>query len=240
MKKVFDWIDRVQQDSNGSSRILFLDTVAGTGSPLPNISAKLKEDRSLFVLPTMDFDQLPLDMPVLALLVQALSPLITQVDDEYLTLHELHCDVFDGIVAGLSPVNNDGDGLDQTLAYSEKTSGWYRTPERLEELLSKTRARMKLQRIHHIVVSIDNIHAPMELAKDIVNSLRLLVQPRIMFLVTGDFESFKFNLELGYLGRFKNHDGLGSHHRENIHRNAKNISTAMLEELIPSSAKIKD
>ena len=167
----------------------------------------------------LDFDPLPLRMPLVAGIIQAWRPLAIEYDalarrseeecdGEVETLEDHWNNLFRVAAVGWSPMPKAKGLLEQVLDRQEQVSEWQRLGQSWHEFVRKVIACGKCVKDPHklrgepvFVIMIDDVDLQVERIRELLPALRLLYHPNVAFLVAAHWEHLVDTLKLDFLGQ---------------------------------------
>ena len=181
--------------------------VAGLGEPPTHIR----------VVRVLDFDPLPLGMPILAGIIQALRPLAEAYDpqfadddhDEYQKrLLDRWRSLFRVAALGWSAIPNRSGLIEQVLDREEQVQDWQQIADEWQSFVGNVLHRgerfpgaSKLPEDAVLVIMIDDVDLQVERVQELLPALRTLYHPRVFFLVAADSLHMIDMLKLDFFGR---------------------------------------
>ena len=279
-------------DQHKSGRVLFIDGPRGAGKTSllltllerwgRPLSAKLgshtsrnaKDDEAdeakqgfsnrRILLPILDFDPLPRDMPLHGWLLEPWRKEARRLEQgaaacvDGKDLVELWTEVFERAVLGWSTATVEGKGvIERALAYQEQASGWIDTRDHWYNLVNTAVCRFcqcsvkgcKAAHPFVFVLAIDDVDLQIEQVPHLLHAIRLLHHPNVVYVLTGNMEHLRFVLELDYIGqhggRLGDVEPLGFR-RHAIVRDSERIRTfsrklrdALLEKALPPHSRLE-
>lgn len=174
------------------------------------------------VIRILDFDPLPIGMPLLAGIVQAVRPLADlydspvtytedSCDDENKTLVELWHRLFRVAALGWSAIPQPKGLIEQLLDREEQVEDWLQMADNwksfIGEVLDRGQCVQKPDRLPQdavFVIMIDDVDLQVSRVQELLPALRLLYHPRVFFLVAADKLHMVDMLKLDFLGKQSN------------------------------------
>jgi len=217
------------------------------------------------LLPILDFDPLPRDMPLHGWLLEPWRKEARRLEQgagacaDGKDLVELWTEVFERAVLGWSPATVDGKGvLERALAYQEQASGWIDTRDHWYNLVNTAVCRFfkctlkdcKAAHPFAFVVAIDDVDLQVEQVPHLIHAIRLLHHPNVVYVLTGNMEHLSFLLELDYIRQhganigdvepssFRRYAGNRSL-SEGIKAFSSSLRDALLEKALPPHSRIE-
>jgi hypothetical protein len=170
------------------------------------------------VVPILDFDPLPAEMPLVAGIIQAWRPLaerygspnkrddICEDDDD--TLLDLWHRLFRVAAVGWTPIPKHRGLIEQVLDQEEQVRDWQRLDKQWRDFVDAALARGKclgerdrLAENPVFVVMIDDVDLQVGRIRELLPALRMLYHPRVFFLVAADRRHMIDMLKLDFLGK---------------------------------------
>jgi hypothetical protein len=162
------------------------------------------------LLPVLDFDPLPPNIPVHGWL---LSPWHSVIQRDGFpaaqrdALKDLWHELFDQAINGWTGVNVEGKALvEKTLAFDEQVMGWRNSPKLWANFINRLCCAMdgctdpSCQTPHErlFVVPIDDVDLQVEHVVGLLHAIRLFHHPNVVYLMTADMGHIRFATALDY------------------------------------------
>lgn len=170
------------------------------------------------VVPILDFDPLPAEMPLLAGIIQAWRPLAERYsllskrddicEDENETLLDLWHKLFRVAAVGWTAVPKHRGLIEQVLDQEEQVGDWQRLDKQWRDFVERAiqrgkclTERDKLTEDPVFVIMIDDVDLQVSRIRELLPALRMLYHPRVFFLVAADRRHMVDMLKLDFLGK---------------------------------------
>lgn len=212
------------------------------------------------LLPVLDFDPLPEDLPIHGWLLEPWRKLLEQpfpVADDQAGREDLLdqlSGVFERVVIGWSKTRPQGGPIQKALAFQEQASGWVDTYGKWVSFVNamacrssgcyETDCRKNHRRL--FVIAIDDVDLQVEQIPSLLHAIRLLRHPRVLYVLTGDYVHLRFCVQLDYWARHiklansKNYNGDYSIDEEALlegRAHSDKLANALLEKALPEHSR---
>jgi hypothetical protein len=175
--------------------------------------------KNVRVIRILDFDPLPLGMPLLAGIVQALLPTAIKYDpretieegrsdDDQDTLEDLWHRLFRVAALGWSAIPNRSGLIEQVLDREEQVRDWQAFADHWQSFVEKLLDRGKripgperLPKDVVYVIMIDDVDLQVARVRELLPALRILYHPNVFFLVAADQSHLIDMLKLEFFGQ---------------------------------------
>lgn len=220
----------VRINPNREGRVFFLDGERGTGKTSLLLTAlrgwRMADDKrpnwpslggdeaeKLFkdmkfakVLPILDFDPIPPELPLMAWVIQGLRSLVeslpkAKVKDKF--LRESWSELVQAAYEGWAVPSVASSRTESYLDQERRLNRWQKMPELwnnfMNNLLEKAEDDGTISKDDILILPIDDVDMQVEHAADLLYVLRFLQHPRLVYLCNGNLEHLNEVLRLRYL-----------------------------------------
>jgi hypothetical protein len=170
------------------------------------------------VVPILDFDPLPAEMPLIAGIIQAWRPLAERYDlpskrddtcdDDNDTLLDLWHKLFRVAAVGWTAIPKHRGLIEQVLDQEEQVRDWQRLDRQWRDFVDTAirrgqclSDRDRLTGSPVFVIMIDDVDLQVGRIRELLPALRMLYHPRVFFLVAADRRHMIDMLKLDFLGK---------------------------------------
>lgn len=208
------WRRGIGDDEEGTKRF-----VAAYGKRIKTLQTSYSPEIPSYirVLPILDFDPLPPEMPLIAGIVEAWRPLAKKYDklsgqpdecaDEDGTLMDRWHRLFRVAAVGWTPISHKRGLIEEVLDRQEQVQDWKHLADDwrsfVDEVVKRGKCIKGVDRLPDpvFVIMIDDVDLQVERIRELLPALRLLYHPRVVFLVAAHRPHMIDMLTLAFLGQ---------------------------------------